>query len=104
MKGLGGKTVYQSQSQLGIQFRVTPNLQQAIRAEVEQLAAESVSWQGTDGCGAPVPVMSLAGLARGEMVYNKEKLLALGGTHPGIQKWKHKLEEAKEQETFPVKV
>ena len=30
--------------------------------------------------------------------------LALGGTHAGIQKWKHKLEEAKEQETFPVKV
>lgn len=47
---------------------------------------------------------SLTGLARGEMVYNKEKLLALGGTHGGVQKWKHKLEEAKEQETFPVKV
>lgn len=47
---------------------------------------------------------SLTGLARGEMIYNKEKLLTLGGTHAGIQKWKHKLEEAKEQETFPVKV
>ena len=46
---------------------------------------------------------SLTGLARGEMIYNKEKLLALGGTHPGIQKWKHKLEEARAQESFPVK-
>jgi NADH-quinone oxidoreductase subunit I len=46
---------------------------------------------------------SLTGLARGEMIYNKEKLLSLGGTHGGIQKWKHKLEEAKEQEMFPVK-
>ena len=32
---------------------------------------------------------SLTGLARSEMIYDKEKLLALGGTHPGIQKWKH---------------
>jgi len=47
---------------------------------------------------------SLTGLARGEMIYNKEKLLSLGGTHAGTQKWKHKLDEAKEQETFPVKV
>ena len=47
---------------------------------------------------------SLSGLSRKEMIYNKEKLLALGGTHGGIQKWKHKLEEAKEQENFPVKV
>ncbi len=47
---------------------------------------------------------SLTGLSRQEMIYNKEKLLALGGTHGGIQKWKHKLEEAKEQESFPVKV
>ena len=46
---------------------------------------------------------SLTGLTRKEMIYDKEKLLALGGTHAGIQKWKHKLEEAKEQETFPVK-
>ena len=36
------------------------------------------------------------------MIYDKEKLLALGGTHAGIQKWKHKWEEAKEQEVFPV--
>jgi NADH-quinone oxidoreductase subunit I len=45
---------------------------------------------------------SLTGLARGEMIYNKEKLLALGGTHAGVQKWKQKADEAKEQETFPV--
>ena len=36
------------------------------------------------------------------MIYNKEKLLALGGTHGGILKWKHKLEEAEEQDVFPV--
>jgi NADH-quinone oxidoreductase subunit I len=47
---------------------------------------------------------SLTGQSRGEMIYNKEKLLALGGTHGGIQKWKNKLEEAKAQENFPVKV
>ena len=46
---------------------------------------------------------SLTGTSRAEMIYDKEKLLALGGTHAGIQKWKHKLDEAKEQETFPVK-
>lgn len=47
---------------------------------------------------------SLTGQSRQEMIFNKEKLLSLGGTHAGIQKWKHKLEEAKEQENFPVKV
>ncbi len=47
---------------------------------------------------------SLTGQSRAEMIYDKEKLLALGGVHGGIQKWKQKLEEAKEQETFPVKV
>jgi len=46
---------------------------------------------------------SLTGTSREEMIYNKEKLLALGGTHAGIQKWKQKEEEAREQETFPVK-
>src|SRR3954463_7821493 len=46
---------------------------------------------------------SLHGLTRAEMIYDKEKLLALGGTHAGIQKWKHKADEAKEQEMFPVK-
>ena len=47
---------------------------------------------------------SLTGLSRQEMIYDKEKLLALGGTHGGIQKWKNKLDEAKAQESFPVKV
>ena len=46
---------------------------------------------------------SLTGLTRAEMIYDKEKLLALGGVSPGIQKWKLKLEEAEEQESFPVK-
>ena len=45
---------------------------------------------------------SLTGTSRDEMIYNKEKLLALGGTHIGIQKWKHKLDEAKEQHVFPI--
>ena len=47
---------------------------------------------------------SLTGQSREEMIYDKEKLLALGGTHGGIQKWKQKLEEAKAQDNFPVKV
>ncbi len=47
---------------------------------------------------------SHVGTSRNEMIYNKEKLLALGGVAPGIQKWKQKLEEAKAQENFPVKV
>jgi NADH-quinone oxidoreductase subunit I len=46
---------------------------------------------------------SHVGTNRAEMIYNKEKLLSLGGTHAGTQKWKHKLEEAKEQENFPAK-
>jgi NADH-quinone oxidoreductase subunit I len=45
---------------------------------------------------------SLTGTSREEMIYDKEKLLKLGGTHAGIQKWKDKLEEAKEQDVFPV--
>jgi hypothetical protein len=36
------------------------------------------------------------------MIYDKERLLALGGTQGGIQKWKHKAEEAEAQENFPV--
>jgi len=47
---------------------------------------------------------SITGHSRNELIFNKEKLLKLGGVHPGIQKWKHKAEEAKEQEAFPVKV
>ena len=46
---------------------------------------------------------SLTGTSRAEMIYNKEKLLALGGVHAGVQKWKQKAEEAKVQESFPVK-
>src|SRR5580700_5355291 len=47
---------------------------------------------------------SITGQSREELIFNKEKLLTLGGVHPGIQKWKQKAEEAKEQENFPVKV
>src|SRR5262252_5428240 len=46
---------------------------------------------------------SLTGTSRQELIYNKEKLLELGGKHAGIQKWKQKAEEAKQQENFPVK-
>jgi len=46
---------------------------------------------------------SLTGTTREEMIYNKEKLLALGGVHNDrIQKWKQKAKEAQEQETVPV--
>ena len=41
---------------------------------------------------------SLTGLSRQEMIYDKEKLLALGGVHDDqIRKWKHKAEEARAQ-------
>ena len=41
---------------------------------------------------------SLTGTSRAEMIYSKEKLLALGGVHDDkIQKWKHKAQEAREQ-------
>lgn len=47
---------------------------------------------------------SLTGTSRQEMVFNKEKLLKLGGIHQDkIQKWKHKAEEAEAQDVFPVK-
>jgi NADH-quinone oxidoreductase subunit I len=47
---------------------------------------------------------SLNGQSRREMVYDKEKLLALGGTHHDqIRKWEHKLKEAQVQDVFPVK-
>jgi NADH-quinone oxidoreductase subunit I len=46
---------------------------------------------------------SITGMNREELIYDKEKLLALGGTHAGVQKWKQKQEEAQEQESFPVK-
>ena len=45
---------------------------------------------------------SLTGLTRQEMVYNKEKLLKLGGVHDDqIGKWKRKAVEAKEQGVVP---
>ena len=45
---------------------------------------------------------SLTGQTREEMVYNKEKLLALGGVHHDqIRKWEHKAEEAREQGVPP---
>ena len=44
---------------------------------------------------------SLTGSRRDEMIYGKEKLLALGGVHQdGIQKWKQKQREAEAQEVF----
>ncbi len=47
---------------------------------------------------------ALTGASRNEMIYDKEKLLALGGVHQDrIQKWKHKAEEAAQQDVFPVK-
>ncbi|EMQ98862.1 asparaginase [Paeniglutamicibacter gangotriensis] len=39
-------------------------LQQRVIEVIEEYAGESVSHVGVDGCGAPVPVISLAGLAR----------------------------------------
>jgi NADH-quinone oxidoreductase subunit I len=45
---------------------------------------------------------SLSGHSRQELIYDKEQLLALGGTVSGIRKWKHALEKAKAQEPFPV--
>src|SRR6266496_1761043 len=45
---------------------------------------------------------SLTSTTREDLIYDKEKLLALGGVHGGIQKWKQKLEEAENQDAFPV--
>ena len=46
----------------------------------------------------------LTGTTREEMIYNKEKLLELGGVHNDtIQKWKHMRQEAQAQDAFPVK-
>jgi hypothetical protein len=45
---------------------------------------------------------SLTALTRDELIYNKQKLLALGGTHNDqIRKWKRKAEEAVEQGVTP---
>ena len=47
---------------------------------------------------------SLTGHTREEMIYDKEKLLNLGGVHNGsIRKWDKKEKDAKAQEAFPVK-
>ncbi len=44
---------------------------------------------------------SLTGTSRKEMVYNKAKLLSLGGVHNDpIMKWKQKQKEAQQQEAF----
>jgi len=100
-------------------IRITPpgpNGQQADRANAEKMPAEfEINMLRCIYCGFCQEVCpeeaiflqkdySLVGSSREEMIYNKEKLLALGGTHGGIQKWKLKLEEAKEQESFPVKL
>jgi len=45
---------------------------------------------------------SLTGSSRGELIYNKEKLLALGGVHQDkIKKWQKKAREAKDQGQQP---
>ncbi len=45
---------------------------------------------------------ALIGSNRKEMVYNKEKLLSLGGVHQDqIHKWKHKADEARAQGMEP---
>src|SRR6188768_3428196 len=45
---------------------------------------------------------SLNGLSRSEMIYNKEKLLALGGVHQDkTRKWKKKADEALAQGVAP---
>jgi NADH-quinone oxidoreductase subunit I len=99
-------------------IRITPpgNHGKADRANAEKMPAEfEINMLRCIYCGFCQEVCpeeaiflqkdySLVGTNRAEMIYNKEKLLALGGVAPGIQKWKHKLEEAKAQENFPVKV
>ena len=45
---------------------------------------------------------SLTGTSRAEMIYDKEKLLALGGVHQDkIEKWKNKALEARAQGMEP---
>ncbi|MFT4689202.1 MAG: NADH-quinone oxidoreductase subunit I [Limisphaerales bacterium] len=45
---------------------------------------------------------SLTGLSREEMIYDKEKLLSLGGQVDGVKKWERKQQEADAQDVFPV--
>lgn len=45
---------------------------------------------------------SLVGASRESLIYNKEKLLRLGGVHQDkVRKWQHKAEEAVEQHVKP---
>jgi NADH-quinone oxidoreductase subunit I len=45
---------------------------------------------------------SLTGMSRAEMIYDQEKLLALGGVHQDkIRKWKQKADEARAQGLTP---
>jgi hypothetical protein len=45
---------------------------------------------------------SLTGTSRAEMIYDKEKLLALGGVHRDtIRKWQKKVQEARTQGMEP---
>jgi len=100
-------------------IRITPPVDtglQADRSNAEKMPAEfEINMLRCIFCGMCQEVCpeeaifllkdySLTGQSREEMIYDKEKLLALGGTHGGIQKWKHKLEEATAQESFPVKI
>ena len=45
---------------------------------------------------------SLTSESREELIYNQKTLLALGGVHAGIQKWKRKAQEAEAQETVEL--
>jgi NADH-quinone oxidoreductase subunit I len=46
---------------------------------------------------------SIVGQSRAELIYNKQRLLELGGVHQDkIRKWAHKDQEASQQESFPV--
>ena len=100
-------------------IRITPpgpNGPKADRANAEKMPAEfEINMLRCIYCGfcqevCPEEAIFLkqdwshVGTNRADMIYNKEKLLSLGGVSPGIQKWKHKLEEAKAQENFPVKL
>jgi len=100
-------------------IRITPpgpNGQQADRANAEKMPAEfEINMLRCIYCGfcqevCPEEAIFLkqdwshVGTNRADMIYNKEKLLSLGGEVGGIQKWKLKLDEAKAQENFPVKV
>src|SRR6202142_4366608 len=90
-------------------IRITPpceNGQKADRTNAEKMPAEfEINMLRCIFCGFCQEVCpeeaiflqqdySLTGLSREEMIYNKEKLLSLGGEVGGIEKWKLKLDEA----------